>query len=399
MAGKRAKRKGGKPRGNGAARGNTPRRPEGTAQPRPAGGARSPKTAKPAPKSPPRSAHSADTACAGNPRKTTKPDRPAKPTGHAKPTKPNKPAKARRANKPAAPVDPHSSRAVKKAMNARSFGLPKRRRRGGNYILYYLLAGVVVIVVFVILANTLLFNCSAVEAVGCERYSVEEIVAASGIKTGENLLRIDAARAEENIISSLAYIDMAKVTKKYPTRIIITVTEAEKWFCVSQDGVTAAVSRGGKILEHCAADGLVTVKGFEAESLEAGARLKSTIDGKNDTPAAIMTAAEKSGLSEITEIDLTDRFDIKILYDGRVTLEIGNITDIESKLTVGAAIIREEISPTEEVTILLTNPEVVAVRNNNIGDNPQQIAPPSETEEATDEGSAETAPAETDEPV
>ena len=95
-------------------------------------------------------------------------------------------------------------------------------------------------------------------------------------------------------------------------------------------------------------------------------------------------------MSKITEIDLTDRFDIKILYDGRITLEIGNITDIESKLTVGAAIIKEEISPTEEVTILLTNPEVVAVRNKNIEQNTQPIAPPSETAEPTDEPSAET---------
>ncbi len=380
MAEKRAKKRGGKPRGNGktqaASRGNISRRSEGTAQPRPAGESRLPKAAKPSPKSPP-----TETSFNVNNTQKRKPRKSAKPS---------KPTKTKNANKPAAPVNPHSSRAVKKAMNARSYHLPKRRRRAGNYILYYLMAGVVIIIVFVILANTLLFNCSSIEAEGFERYTAEEIAAASGITTGENLLHIDAARAEENIVSSLAYIDMAKVTKKYPTRIIITVTEAEKWFCVYQDGVTAAISRGGKILEHCAADGLVTVKGFEAESIEVGEHLRSVIEGKNNAPAEIMTAAEKAGLSKITEIDLTDRFDIKILYDGRITLEIGNITDIESKLTVGAAIIKEEISPTEEVTILLTNPEVVAVRNKNIEQNTQPIAPPSETAEPTDEPSAET---------
>lgn len=380
MAEKRAKKRSGKPRGKGKAqsanRGNIPRKSEGTAQPRPAGDSRLPKAAKPAPKSPPsKSSDKANNTLARKPRRS------------AKTSKPKKPQKS---HKPAAPINPHSSRAVKKAMNARNFNLPKRRRRAGNYILYYLMAGVVIIIVFVILANTLLFNCSSIEAEGFERYSAEEIAAASGITKGENLLHIDAAKAEENIVSSLAYIDMAKVTKKYPTRIIITVTEAEKWFCVYQDGITAAVSRGGKILEHCAANGLVTVKGFEAESIEVGERLKSAIDGKNNAPAEILTAAEKAGLSKITEIDLTDRFNIKILYDGRITLEIGNITDIESKLTVGAAIIKEEISPTEEVVILLTNPEVVAVRNKNIEQKPQPIAPPSETAESTDEASAET---------
>ena len=385
MAEKRAKKGNSKPRGKkktqSAYRGEIPRVPEGTAKPRPAGDSRLPKSANSVPKSPPsKSNYRTENAHARKPRK--------------KPKTP-KSDKLQNAKKPAVHVNPHSSRAVKKAMNVRNFNLPKRRRRVGNYILYYLMAGVVIIVVFVVLANTLLFNCSSIESEGFERYTAEEIVAASGIKTGENLLHIDADKAEENIISSLAYIDMAKVTKKYPTRIIITVTEAEKWFCVYQDGVTAAVSRNGKILEHSAADGLVTVRGFEAESIEVGVRLKSVIDVKNNAPAEIMTAAEKAGLTKITEIDLTDRFDIKILYDNRITLEIGNITDIESKLTVGAAIIKEEISPTEEVTILLTNPEVVAVRNNNIGENPQPIAPPSETAEATDEPSSETASVET----
>ncbi len=382
MAKKKAKKKHGAPRKDPArAADRNIRRPEGTARPNPSGGARS-AMGKPAPKP-------------NKPLQSGKPAAPKKPHGLPQKIKRNKPDKPKPAPKPKAPVDRHSSRAVKKAMNAKSFNLPRKRRRSGNYILYYLMAGIVAIVVFVILANTLLFNCSTIEAEGYERYTAEEIAAASGISVGENLMHIDAAKAEENIVSSLAYIDMAKVTKKYPTRIIITVTEAEKWFCVYQDGVTAAISRGGKVLEYCAANGLVTVKGFEAESLEVGGRLVSVIEGKNDTPAEIMTAAEKAGLNKITEIDLTDRFDIKILYDNRITLEIGNVTDIDSKLTVGAAIIKDEISPTEEVTILLTNPEVVAVRSKNIEDNPQPVAPPSETAEST----AETAEESSEEPA
>ncbi|MDE6031580.1 MAG: FtsQ-type POTRA domain-containing protein [Oscillospiraceae bacterium] len=394
MAEKRAKKKNKAPRKNAAQTVNRDnRRPEGAARPRPSGEARppmakpAPKPAKPAaPNSAPKSSKNNKRAKPKNLQKTAQTNKPAAPKNPPKSHKENKPKPA---PKPKAPVNPRSSRAVKKAMNARSFDLPRKRRRSGNYILYYLMAGIAAIVVFVILANTLLFNCASIEAEGFERYTAEEIVAASGIAVGENLLHIDAARAQENIVSSLAYIDMAKITKKYPTRIIITVAEAEKWFCVYQDGVTAAISRGGKILEHCAANGLVTVKGFEAESVEVGGRLKSVIDGKNEIPAEIMSAAEKAGLSKITEIDLTDRFDIKILYDNRITMEIGNVTDIESKLTVGAAIIRDELSSTEEVTILLTNPEVVAVRNKNIEDNPQPVAPPSETAESTAEPTAE----------
>lgn len=381
---KKAKKRHGAPRKNTMQAANRNiRRPEGAARTAPSGGAR-PAMGKPVPE--PNVLPKPSKPVKSNKKtKSSKPTAPKKPPKSPQNTKPNNPKPA---PKPKAPVNKYSSRAVKKAMNAKNLNLPRKRRRSGNYILYYIMAGIVAIIVFVILANTLLFNCSSIEAEGFERYTADEIAAASGISVGENLMHIDAGQAEENIVSSLAYIDMAKVTKKYPTRIIITVTESEKWFCVYQDGITAAISRGGKILEHCAANGLVTVKGFEAESLEVGGRLRSAVEGKNNTPAEIMTAAEKAGLNKITEIDLTDRFDIKILYDNRITLEIGNITDIDSKLAVGAAIIRDELSPTEEVTILLTNPEVVAVRSKNADNDPQPVAPPT-TEESTAEGTSE----------
>lgn len=309
----------------------------------------------------------------------------AKPARNAPP--PKAPAQ------PQKPISPRSRRAVNRAMNSKRT-LPRRRRRlGGNYILYYLLAAIVVVAVFVILANTLLFNCSTIEAEGCERYTEEEIVSASGLAVGDNLLHIDTEKAEQNIVESLAYIDMAEVTKLYPTRIKITVTEAEKWFCVEQDGITVAVSRGGKIVEQAAVDGLVVVKGYEAETMQAGAYLTSLTEGKNDIPEEILNAAEKAGLTGISEIDITDRFDITAVYDNRIILEIGNINDIETKLTVAATIIKDELSPTEEVTILLTNPEKIAVRSN-----AEEIQLPeipdyetSETAEGTEETSGEAA--------
>ena len=61
---------------------------------------------------------------------------------------------------------------------------------------------------------------------------------------------------------------------------------------------------------------------------------------------------------------MTDRFSVKLSVDGgRVVLELGPATDVESKLRVAAAIIKEELGAEESVTLLLTNPEKVAVRN------------------------------------
>lgn len=246
--------------------------------------------------------------------------------------------------------------------------------------MYYMMAGAVALVVLVILANTVLFDCKEITVDGNVRYTAEEIIEHSGLQTGDNLLHVDSSRAEESLVNTLAYIDAAKVKKSFPTKLAITVTEAEKWYCVTQNGEYAAVSRGGKIIEHCQPDKLVVVRGYEAETMEVGSRLKSKTDGKTELPSEIFKAAEKSGLKNINEIDITDRFSIKMNIENRIFLELGTISKIESKLIVAKELIESEIAPSESVTILLNNPEQVAVSPIN----PAEPEPEPEPEEPED---------------
>ena len=96
---------------------------------------------------------------------------------------------------------PKTHRAMKRAMDRKSEGSRRRRNRGGNYILYYLLAAVVILIVFVILANTILFNCAAIEADGSVRYSEQQIVDSSRIKLGASLLHIDTQKPQPAVVT------------------------------------------------------------------------------------------------------------------------------------------------------------------------------------------------------
>lgn len=265
---------------------------------------------------------------------------------------------------PQRPVNPQTHKAVTRAMNAKTAPKKRRKFRGGNYILYYILAAIIVVIVMIVLANTVLFKCGEIEVRGNVRYSAAEIIGRSGLKTGDNLLHVNVAAAEDGIVNSLSYIDKAEVKRSFPTKFIITVSEAERWYALSQGGVTAAISRMGRIIEQGNTDGLTVVRGFDAESVETGKWLKSKTEGKDEIPQIVFDAAEKAGLEKLDEIDMTDRFSVKLSVDGgRVVLELGPATDVESKLRVAAAIIKEELGAEESVTLLLTNPEKVAVRN------------------------------------
>lgn len=274
-------------------------------------------------------------------------------------------------------------RAYNRAVKKRTAGKKRRGRRGGNYVLYYAFAAVAAIIVFIILANVVLFNCNSIVVEGIRKYTAEEIIGASGIKSGDSLLRIDESAAERRIANAFSFVDAVEVTKQYPTKIVITVTEAERWYAVQYGGDTYTVSRLGKIIERENADKLPLVIGYEAAEPVVGGALASTVEGKNNLPAQVLSAAEKAGVSGITSIDITDRFEIKAVVDGRITLQLGIATELENKMYIAKALIDDEIAATEQVTVYLTNTETVYVRDNNMIDNPVQTAPvlPEETTE------------------
>lgn len=319
-----------------------------------------------------------------------------------RPQNPRQTPPQRPQNPPRKPANPKADKAIAAAMRRRSSQKRTRRFRGGNYILYYLLAAVVVIIVLIILANTVLFKCSRIEVFGNTRYRPDEIAAVCGIAEGDNLLRINTADAEKKIADALVYIDSASVKKHFPTRVEITVTEAKKWYCVEQNGITAAISRGGKVVEQCAAEDFPVVRGFEAESLQTGVWLKSKNESKNDIPATLLNAADKARLDKITSVDITDRFSIKIVVDGRITLELGSVSEAQSKLIIAKSIIDRDIGENDNITLLLSNPDKPALHYNN-PETPSQpssslTSTTSETPEVSDPESSAEEPEEPESP-
>lgn len=262
-----------------------------------------------------------------------------------------------------APARPSGT--VRRAAGAQSSVRKRHKYHGGNYILYYILAGMVIITVLAILANTVLFKCKKIVVSGNARYTAEQIAEVSGIDLGNNLLHINTRRAEGNIVAALPFIDGARVKKSFPTGINIEVTEGEKWYCVREGSDTVAISHGGKIVERCEPDGLTVITGYEPESIDVGGWLGSVTEGKSDIPVIIMKAVERTSLENVDEVDLEDRFSIKMSIEGgRVILELGTVSDMESKLMVANELIRSKISPTERVTVLLSNPIQATVRRN-----------------------------------
>ena len=108
-----------------------------------------------------------------------------------------------------------------------------RRNRGRFGPLFKLLCAVAVIVALTVGA-TVFFRVETVTVTGNQRYTQEEIVAASGIQLGDNLYSLNKVRIDRNLRTTLPYIGNLTINRALPSTIVITVTE---WEAVAQVAV------------------------------------------------------------------------------------------------------------------------------------------------------------------
>ena len=129
--------------------------------------------------------------------------------------------------------------------------------------------------------------------------------------------------------------------------------------------------------------------GYDAAELSPGAALVSNENGKTSLPLQILEKAEHYGITGVTRIDLTDRFDIMVDCGDNITLQLGGIADIDSKFAVGAEVLQYEQA---NVTINLKNPnkpsakdKIVSAVLPALGSTEEPTAEPTEQAEGTAE--------------
>ena len=229
--------------------------------------------------------------------------------------------------------------------------MQNNRRRRGNMSLHYSLIAFIVLVIFVVLSMTVFFNIETADIIGSSIYSADEIIAASGIKGGDNMIRKNMSKAEKNIVSQLTYIEEAHITRKLPSSVeILIVPCAETASLQTEDGYLI-VSESGKILcasEEPMEDTLVFLGAEPAEDMHIGMTFASVDEDKTEVIYELMNRSDSGFASKITSFDVTDRLNISCLYEDRITIEIKSVADIDYKFRLAEEILSTKISPDAE---------------------------------------------------
>ena len=194
---------------------------------------------------------------------------------------------------------------------------------------------------------TVFFQVEQVTVSGNARYTEAEIVAATGIKTGDNLFHMNKFAIRDHMLEEMPYLESVLIRRKLPNTITVTV---EEWDAVAQilpnegwvapevkEGEEAPeaadavwlISVGGKVLEQAGAeDARMRISGLTALDAREGVQMTVPAEesGRMDAVLKLLEELERRGmLSDISKMtvgsttivmEYLGQFDVKLPMDG-----------------------------------------------------------------------------------
>lgn len=226
-----------------------------------------------------------------------------------------------------------------------------QRRHKRNMSLYYGTVAFIVIVIFAVLSVTVLFNIETANVRGSSIYSADEIIAASGIKGGDNMIRKNLGKAEKNIVKQLVYIEEAEINRVLPSSVEIVITPCRETACFQNEDGFFVVSAKGKILKSVESpiENIPVFYGVNpVEGMTVGMTFASEDENKTEVIYKLMEYTDSAFASGITAFDVSDRLNLSCVYEDRIDIEIGVISDIDYKFRLAEEILSTKISPDAE---------------------------------------------------
>lgn len=223
----------------------------------------------------------------------------------------------------------------------------RRQKIRRKKIIIRTLIGLVFFCVGIVLALTLFFNINKIVVSGDKVYSDKEIIDASGVNMGDNLIFLSKTTLNEEISSELAYVGSAKIKRRLPSTLEIIITKTEAYMAVAKDGYYILLDRNGKVLEkdlETVGENIILANLGEISSIKVGETIVLKEDKVFTKLDNVLAECENVGITEITSVDLSDIYNIKLVYQGRITLELGETDkdNLSSKLALGKAAIERQ---------------------------------------------------------
>ena len=183
-------------------------------------------------------------------------------------------------------------------------------------------------------ASSLLFKIESITVSGNVRFESDYIIRLSGLNIGDNLLFLDTKGAQGSI-SQNPYIT-AKITRKLPNQIVITVTERSECAVIVTKTGYATMDIEGNVLSIESDNPLPTlvrITGMETSSLQVGKRIAPLSDYRASTLLKLISEIISGEYyAVISEINMANPLAIEMLAKSNYPVYFGDTENCAKKL-------------------------------------------------------------------
>lgn len=245
----------------------------------------------------------------------------------------------------------------------------KKRRSSGAYVRGGVIKKLIImlaIVAALVFGVAVFFKVQSIEVQGNSLYSAEEIIEASAIQTGDNLLTLNKAAVGGSIKARLPYVESVSVGRSMPDTVILQVHESEAAFAVLTDTNTAwIINASGKAMEKIDTDRMKEypqIIGVTIHSPAAGQIVEAVNETEMAAALQLMSELDGTGiLNETRIINVEKDYDIFLQYGGKYEIRFGGTDQLDYKVRYLVAILGELSDYQAGVIDLTLTDEKVAV--------------------------------------
>ncbi len=232
------------------------------------------------------------------------------------------------------------------------------KRKSGGFVFSTL--SFIVICAALVFGMSVFFRVSNIEVDGAKRYSKAEIVAAAGVKDGDNLMLIDRGAVADRIYGRLLYVGSVSVSRKLPNTVVITVDESSTFAAVNTDSGTWIIDKNCRLIEKRSAQTpgttYIEVNGLKGVKPQKGAALTVS---EEDAPKLqylkdLLNALASVGVTkDVTAITVANSANPELTYLSRFRVRFGKDEELDSKLRLLTEVV-SKLEATDKGTIDLS---------------------------------------------
>ena len=206
---------------------------------------------------------------------------------------------------------------------------------------------IILTVSVVLIGYKLLFRISRITVEGESPYTDEEIVAATGVETGDGLYSFSSVTVGERLVAALPCIESLEVDRHIPNKITFTVKCEEPVYYTDIYGKIYLMSDSLRILgESGNADlsGLIWLKLGHVREAEFGQVPVLRDKTAQKYLTEVTEKAKRSPVADrITQIDLSNIYELSLVCDNKYLLEMGEYDEIDTKLKIAEAVLGDDM--------------------------------------------------------